>query len=409
MLAMRTLVGILCLRVVQAVVREHCDEPIVREGGAGCNVPASSLLQFSTSAHVRKSSLCTPIDVRQSCGPMTSWSHEDAANVSKALVQQKLAANATSLDALWTELGLESSVSCMTLCLAVVRALENITSLPPKTGVACIPRQDGKTDCNISLGEKEVAKHSRFKGDLPDFHDRAIMRNASASFPAKRTDAERIEYSRLMLLRRIANLFFRIYPPTNTTEGPDAWRGRQHQLKLFAMSYVDMALRRFDQRRTKRSITTWFGVNAYTDENVRRGVRFVLSSISTTLESVVFVANGTYCTESTYAYVFQGARTCANSELKTRSCTRNDKNQVVFYLCPLHMNSEESVQIETLIHEASHHAVALTTDVKIRDTVMYGRERCKNLAKDHPDEALRNADNFCYYINDIQENLLPGS
>jgi hypothetical protein len=68
-----------------------------------------------------------------------------------------------------------------------------------------------------------------------------------------------------------------------------------------------------------------------------------------------------------------------------------------------------SVQIETLTHEGSHHQPSETDDVCIDgtddcdddDDKAYGRKTCETLATEHPAAALRNADNLCYFVNDM--------
>merc|ERR1712151_1912 len=102
-----------------------------------------------------------------------------------------------------------------------------------------------------------------------------------------------------------------------------------------------------------------------------------------------------------------GAYTCRHSELRTRPCTKYGGN-FVFYMCQLTMRSSLSVQIETLTHEGSHHATAYTDDVCMDNRhpcqqTAYGRSPCQTLARSNPSKALKNADNYCYYIQDITD------
>lgn len=71
----------------------------------------------------------------------------------------------------------------------------------------------------------------------------------------------------------------------------------------------------------------------------------------------------------------------------------------VFYLCPLYFKRPHEM-VETLVHEGSHHATAYTDDVDFRGSKAYGRRTCQDLAQAEPLKALKNADNFCYYIQD---------
>lgn len=64
------------------------------------------------------------------------------------------------------------------------------------------------------------------------------------------------------------------------------------------------------------------------------------------------------------------------------------------YLCDLYNEREDILGVDTklgvLIHEFSH-AVALTDDVE------YGRKYCLDLATNHPNDAINNAANYCYF------------
>jgi hypothetical protein len=111
------------------------------------------------------------------------------------------------------------------------------------------------------------------------------------------------------------------------------------------------------------------------------------------------------CQKNVYAYVYPRAYTCKPEEVNTRPCTKNNKGQFIFYICDLTLESEESIQIETLTHEGSHHALAFTDDVDFEGGTAYGRDTCKRLARQQPGEALKNADNFCYYIQDVTDVL----
>merc|ERR1712232_1380751 len=101
------------------------------------------------------------------------------------------------------------------------------------------------------------------------------------------------------------------------------------------------------------------------------------------------------CTSGTYGWVYPKRSTCTKeSDLMKKECTKHN-GKFVFYLCPLQLNSRESLRIETITHEGSHHATAYTDDWE------YARSPCQRLAISRPDRALNNADNFCYYIQDI--------
>jgi len=70
----------------------------------------------------------------------------------------------------------------------------------------------------------------------------------------------------------------------------------------------------------------------------------------------------------------------------------------VIYLCDLYCKVVEREKLETIIHEGAHHGPAYLDDIQPDP---YGRRSCQAMAKDNPDKAIRNADNFCYYVADV--------
>jgi hypothetical protein len=126
----------------------------------------------------------------------------------------------------------------------------------------------------------------------------------------------------------------------------------------------------------------------------------VMNSVDHMISNVHGVYEGPQCSSNTYAYVYPRAYTCSRaSELKSRACsTYNGK--FVFYLCSLYFR-EESEMIETLVHEGSHHATSYTDDVDYLGEKAYGRSTCTSLARFSPSKALKNADNYCYYIEEV--------
>ena len=113
-----------------------------------------------------------------------------------------------------------------------------------------------------------------------------------------------------------------------------------------------------------------------------------------------YVYPGPKCKPNTYAYVYPQAYTCKEGKQSSRPCTtmRHSK-KYVFYLCPLYFQRPAEM-VETLVHEGSHHATAFTDDVDFEGGTAYGRSTCQKLARADPALALKNADNFCYYIQE---------
>lgn len=129
-----------------------------------------------------------------------------------------------------------------------------------------------------------------------------------------------------------------------------------------------------------------------------------MNSVSHMISNVYFVPNGKQCSSNTYAYVYPMAYTCGKSQTLRDPCTKTTDGKFVFYLCSVYFKLENEM-IETILHEGSHHATAFTDDVKFNGGTAYGRPTCKNLAKYSMSKALKNADNFCYYIQDVAVNV----
>eukprot|EP00930_Biecheleria_cincta_P068255 TRINITY_DN5549_c2_g1_i1.p1 TRINITY_DN5549_c2_g1~~TRINITY_DN5549_c2_g1_i1.p1 ORF type:complete len:712 (+),score=102.82 TRINITY_DN5549_c2_g1_i1:114-2138(+) len=239
------------------------------------------------------------------------------------------------------------------------------------------------------------------------------------------------------------------------------WRVEVQQRSQEAQTYINTAIRKFRRKATKEQITRWFGPEAYTDDRTRSEVLRTLNSVERMLGNVHYVYPGKGCDFGVYAYVYpKGAPDDTDEDTMTAD------GKYIFYLCPLYVYSPPSVQVETLTHEGSHHATAFTDDVcmdefyengrvqpqlevltrheapanvRVGDYLSmrgkngeeiiivvrfvtqseviyqmdppmgncknkaYGRDPCQKLAKGLSWKALRNADNFCYYVQDITD------
>eukprot|EP00933_Yihiella_yeosuensis_P067330 TRINITY_DN720_c0_g1_i2.p1 TRINITY_DN720_c0_g1~~TRINITY_DN720_c0_g1_i2.p1 ORF type:complete len:524 (-),score=71.85 TRINITY_DN720_c0_g1_i2:278-1849(-) len=184
-----------------------------------------------------------------------------------------------------------------------------------------------------------------------------------------------------------------IHTTTTTTTRPQ-WRVHMEKLNLKAQAYVVRAIKRFQQHDTEIHIKKWFGRQAYTNAHQRARVQKILNSVNNMLGNVEYVYPGDECEKNTYAYVYPKGGL---------GYTKNSRGKFIFYLCKQQMIAEESVQIETLVHEGSHHATAYTDDVDFHGQTAYGRNMCMQLAREDPNKALDNADSFCYYVQDITD------
>jgi len=99
----------------------------------------------------------------------------------------------------------------------------------------------------------------------------------------------------------------------------------------------------------------------------------VLNSIDEMLGNVAY-AKGVGCEANVFAWVYPKpgragdpnavkANCSGKFPVDGEKCVKNSENKFLFYLCPLYFNSNESTQLETQLHEASHHATAFTQDV----------------------------------------------
>mmetsp|Transcript_65371 Transcript_65371/g.121866 ORF Transcript_65371/g.121866 Transcript_65371/m.121866 type:complete len:400 (+) Transcript_65371:1079-2278(+) len=166
------------------------------------------------------------------------------------------------------------------------------------------------------------------------------------------------------------------------------WLQEVEVVSVKAQAYVAHALQQAP--RATALLEKWFGRS---DSKTLEKVMYVLNSVSGMLGNVAYKNGGRGCSSNTYAYVYPYG-----------NLAKNRQGEFVFYLCGVYFASDLGEKIETLTHEGSHHAIAHTDDVwadKSRDIKAYGRSTCKQLAREHPDRAIRNADNHCYFINDI--------
>ncbi|CAE7718177.1 MEP [Symbiodinium sp. CCMP2592] len=91
----------------------------------------------------------------------------------------------------------------------------------------------------------------------------------------------------------------------------------------------------------------WFGPQVAWDPSVKKELLRVMKSTTNVLSN--FKAVKKTCDKDTFAYVFP------------EKFPKRGLYEMI--LCPLYFNSNHKVQLETLIHEASHHKKALLDDV----------------------------------------------
>jgi hypothetical protein len=184
----------------------------------------------------------------------------------------------------------------------------------------------------------------------------------------------------------------RLPPPNNQYARPSVGEIIR-QRKMQAQAYVTRAIRSFNEGKTSRLLRKWFGGNVYTSKRVQKKVQMTLNSVNNVLASASFIYPAPDCGGQVYAYVEPDGPD-----------SRDRQGRFLLFLCPFFMRSPMSEQIETLVHEASHHAVSYLDDVRFEGKDAYGRNICELLAIRQPQKALDNADNFCYYVHDATDD-----
>lgn len=342
-------------------------------------------------------------------------------------------------------------IECKPLCETIVDFIKQVAAVvPPKSDIACYTLVD-ETFCDVDV-RPSVLKTLGPKSDtdLPDFGDDLFLKTRGklveqgqgpvevATEPGMPMDSDTplaagVTYDFWESLERLANLF-RIYPDPGPykpgAEGTDSEDGGSNSLlqrsfrsqnrmkgmtpaqarlnmqkEEMAKAYMGLVIRAFSAKETQVHMNRWFGRDAFYNPMARKEVLRVMNSVDHMISNVYYVYPGVMCTNRTFAYVYPKGGACEEKHLEEYACrTIYDTNQFVFYLCPFYF-SRPLEMVETLVHEGSHHATAYTQDVEFQGKKAYGRHTCQELAKKEPLQALKNADSFCYYIQDAADGV----
>lgn len=121
----------------------------------------------------------------------------------------------------------------------------------------------------------------------------------------------------------------------------------------------------------KALVKTWFGVN-----QVNNAVtKFQTMANVLERETITYTFDGTHCDATTFAYTYKRSREIFLCQLyKVASVLQGSDNKMGI-----------------LTHELSHAIIST-------DDIVYGRSGCKALAKNAPNDAINNADNFEYFL-----------
>ncbi|CAJ1355200.1 unnamed protein product [Effrenium voratum] len=317
------------------------------------------------------------------------------------------------------------AVNCMDLCKKTVESIAE-AKRPPSSDVACyMPYQSDVAKCDIDVSsgafdDVEASSNAHndatlgegplpgiAEGDSSEQHKLKELlnhsQNADSDDLAKLAALNYPAMSTQELTVTISNLF-RIYPLNNiqaeSTSGANFlqvtmadWHDEVIKLAVKAQAYTATAVRSISSPKSDDTLMLWFGS---TSTSSKKEVRRVLNQVNHLLSNVEYIYPGPQCRENVFAYVHPKP-----------PHNKNGKGQYLFYLCDEYVNADSSTKLETLSHEASHHEMSLTDDVCYKGSgddcqKAYGRVACERLAQATPQKALRNADNYCFFVNDIQ-------
>lgn len=400
-----------------------------------------SVSHVMSQDHAENEALCSATIVDQTCFEINGGIKHDRGDdwTQTTQIRDLLSADEETMGRLWdaiqgptehpTSDGQGYWISCDSLCHKVVAYAQANGICPQESDRACYVERGQEPDCTLDVGLSAIPTFGPGKDvDLPDMHDKPMLTETDPNISGSlfqalgrfgeaskaNSTADIIDYDLWETVERVANLF-RVYPSRKASLDeagveslmessghafPSGY-GRVHaQKEAEAKAYMGIVIRAINAKRTRTQMTRWFGSRAYTDPRVRREILRVLNSVDHMISNVEPMYPGPECSDNTYAYVYPRAHTCSYaSELATRACTKLG-SKFVFYLCPLYLKRPTEM-IETLVHEGSHHATSYTDDVEFEGNKAYGRSPCQRVASRDPSKAIKNADNFCYYIQDV--------
>jgi len=176
------------------------------------------------------------------------------------------------------------------------------------------------------------------------------------------------------------------------------WKQKTLQLAVKAKAVCNQAVTAMASRQIPSVVTTWFGNNW--DLPTRQEIKRVINGVKGMLDNVDYIYPGDQCQPYVYAYVYPND-----------PYNKNAAGKYLFHLCDYYMKVNEEEQIETLLHEGSHHMTMRTDDSTWNGQTMYGRPVCKQVARlcqqgnlEACAKARKNADSYCYFINDAAKS-----
>lgn len=373
--------------------------------------------------------LCDSAIVKEVCSAMIP----NGDIVKQEYLVERLSATAESVARAWRALDLADEPSCSDVCQAVVDYVDKAGVLPPASDVACYTL-DGKVHCDEYVGPEVLSFGPTAPEDLPESLLEDPSENPESDMSVTEedsdnmgegdlgktgslipdTDEEGLDFPTWELVKHTAMLF-RIFPedkPDDASSLAEVRRGYKWppggealtmQAQVDAKAYLIHTIAAFNKKATKEQMTRWFGSSAFSSTEIRTKVLKSLNSVLNMISNVHFVPRGKECSPKTYAYVYPQANICPESQVRRDPCTKTG-DKFVFYLCPFYFKTPGEM-VNTLVHEGSHHASAYLDDVQFQGATAYGRKTCRDLAILRPLGAIKNADNFCYYVQDTADQV----
>lgn len=345
------------------------------------------------------------------------------------------------------------AVSCMALCEKTVAAWKikfGKHTMPAKSDVACVYADGGlfgmtrtiKCDTDTRAATLNMTFHSLFQSKQfiePDYSaitDSAVDKTISTLVTIADVDKhpgdnpETVqqftsavyypEKQRRTLMEAILNAFH-IFPATHADFDSSTNAGQDQRHLIFdhtrtlelaqqAKSIIATAQKKLASRQIPDVVSRWYGSN---DDATRAEIKRVLNGLNDMLSNVRYVYPGSYCNSysphTLLAYVEPSGGT---------GHAKDEEGRYILNLCDSYVMGSDTVKLEALLEEGSHH---LQMDLKnekyapVAGTeVLYGRNWTRRTAKACCEgsssacvAALRNAENFCYFVTDAHAAPMP--
>ncbi|SHJ21078.1 M35 family metallo-endopeptidase [Wenxinia saemankumensis] len=196
----------------------------------------------------------------------------------------------------------------------------------------------------------------------------------------------------LLCLLALAGLGLSVPAPARAVTYETCTKAEQAEIAAAASGAMEMAQAAAAAVRDDDTFARWFG--RYSDRNaetVRRNLKAVHDAISLDEINVRCINEGFEgCKDGTYAYVFR------EEHYHVHLCPSFRLLPAMFDFDAADPRMENGTREGTIIHELSHFVVIAGTDDHC-----YARGPCSDMARRDPFSAIRNADSYQYFAEDV--------